>query len=93
MAIKVDVKDNKIELALRKFKRKVKDSGLLLELREREFYTKPSDTKRVKKSKAKLRIKYDKLRRERERKLKGFWTFCIYSLYLFKIKYTITIPW
>ena len=72
MAIKVDVKDNKIELALRKFKRKVKDSGLLLELREREFYTKPSDTKRAKKSKAKLRIKYDKLRRERERKLKGF---------------------
>lgn len=72
MAIKVVVKDNKVEFALKKFKRKVKDSGLLLELREREFYKKPSDVKRKKNTKAKLRIKYDKLRRERERKLKGF---------------------
>ena len=66
MAIKVDVKDNKIEFALRKFKRKVKDSGLLLELREREFYTKPSHTKRVKKSKAKLRAKYEKLKNQED---------------------------
>ncbi|MAG26831.1 30S ribosomal protein S21 [Candidatus Pacearchaeota archaeon] len=70
--IKVVVRDNKIELALKQFKRKVKDSGLLLELREREFYKKPSDIKRVKKSKAKLRIKYDKLRRQREKMLRGF---------------------
>ena len=69
---KVTVKNNKVEHALRILKKKVKDSGMLIELREREFYTKPSHTKRVKKSKAKLRIKYDKLRRERERKLKGF---------------------
>ena len=70
--IKVVVKDNKIELALKRFKRQVKDSGLLLELREREFYKKPSDIKRVKKSKAKLRIKYDKLRRQREKMLRGY---------------------
>ena len=70
--IKVVVRDNKVELALKQFKRKVKDSGLLLELREREFYKKPSDIKRVKKSKAKLRIKYDKLRRQREKMLRGF---------------------
>ena len=70
--IKVVVRDNKIELALKRFKRQVKDSGLLLELREREFYKKPSDIKRVKKSKAKLRIKYDKLRRQREKMLRGF---------------------
>ena len=70
--IKVVVRDNKIELALKQFKRKVKDSGLLLELREREFYKKPSDIKRVKKSKAKLRIKYEKLRRQREKMLRGF---------------------
>ena len=55
-----------------KFKRKVKDSGLLLELREREHYKKLSDIKRVKKSKAKLRIKYDKLRVQREKLLRGF---------------------
>jgi small subunit ribosomal protein S21 len=70
--IKVVVRDNKVELALKQFKRKVKDSGLLLELREREFYKKPSDIKRIKKTKAKLRIKYDKLRRQREKMLRGF---------------------
>tara|TARA_B110001454_G_C12303711_1_gene260610 strand:- start:259 stop:474 length:216 start_codon:yes stop_codon:yes gene_type:complete len=70
--IKVDVKNNNIEFALKRFKRQVKDSGLLLELREREFYKKPSDIKRVKKTKAKLRIKYDKLRVQREKMLRGF---------------------
>jgi small subunit ribosomal protein S21 len=70
--IKVVVKNNSIEYALKQFKRKVKDSGLLLELRERECYKKPSDIKRVKKSKAKLRIKYDKLRNQREKMLRGF---------------------
>ena len=70
--INIVVKNNNIEFALKQFKRKVKDSGLLLELREREFYKKPSDIKRVKKSKAKLRIKYDKLRNQREKMLIGF---------------------
>jgi small subunit ribosomal protein S21 len=70
--IKVVVKNNSIEYALKQFKRKVKDSGLLLELREREHYKKPSDIKRVKKSKAKLRVKYDKLRDQREKMLRGF---------------------
>jgi ribosomal protein S21 len=70
--IKVVVKNNNIEYALKQFKRKVKDSGLLLELREREHYKKLSDIKRVKKSKAKLRIKYDKLRVQREKLLRGF---------------------
>ena len=70
--IKVVVKNNNIEYALKRFKRQVKDSGLLLELREREFYKKPSDIKRVKKTKAKLRIKYDKLRVQREKMLRGF---------------------
>ena len=43
---KVTVKNNKIEHALRILKKKVKDSGMLIELREREFYTKPSVKKR-----------------------------------------------
>ena len=38
----VFVKDDNIEKALRKFKKKVQDSGLLLELRERETYEKPT---------------------------------------------------
>lgn len=38
----VKVKHNNIEFALRLLKRKVKDSGLMVELRERQHYTKPS---------------------------------------------------
>lgn len=39
---KVFVKDGNVEKALRKFKKKVSESGLLLELQKRERYTKPS---------------------------------------------------
>ncbi len=50
--LKVTVRDNKVEHALRILKKKVKDSGLLIELREREFYTKPSVKKRLQKKRA-----------------------------------------
>ena len=52
--LKVTVKDNKVEYALRKLKKKVKDSGIMIELREREFYTKPSVKKREMKKRAKI---------------------------------------
>lgn len=52
--LKVTVKDNKVEYALRKLKKKVKDSGLMIELREREFYTKPSVKKREMRKRAKI---------------------------------------
>ena len=52
--LKVTVKDNKIEYALRKLKKKVKDSGIIIELREREFYTKPSVKKREMKKRARI---------------------------------------
>ena len=42
----VEVKNNNVEKALSEFKRRVKNSGLLKELREREFYLKPSLVKR-----------------------------------------------
>jgi small subunit ribosomal protein S21 len=54
---KVTVKDNKIEHALRLLKKKVKDSGLLIELREREFYTKPSLKKREQRKRARAMYK------------------------------------
>jgi small subunit ribosomal protein S21 len=50
--LKVTVKNNKVEHALRILKKKVKDSGLMIELREREFYTKPSVKKRLQKKRA-----------------------------------------
>ena len=52
--LKVIVKDNKIEYALRKLKKKVKDSGIIIELREREFYTKPSIKKREMRKRARI---------------------------------------
>ena len=52
--LKVTVKDNKIEYALRKLKKKVKDSGIMIEQREREFYTKPSVKKREMRKRARI---------------------------------------
>ena len=51
----VIVKDDNIERALRKFKKKVQDSGLLQELRDRETYEKPTTLRKRKKSAAKNR--------------------------------------
>ena len=62
MAIKVVVKNNNYEKALSIFKRKVKDSNLMYDLREREFYKKPSDIKKEKKSKAKARNYWKKIK-------------------------------
>jgi small subunit ribosomal protein S21 len=52
---KVIVKDGNVEKALRKFKKKVSESGLLLELKDRETYTKPSVKKKLARSMAKKR--------------------------------------
>jgi len=62
MAIKVVVKHNNIEKALSIFKRKVKDSGMIYELREREFYKKPSEIKKEMKNKAKARNHWAKIK-------------------------------
>ena len=53
----VKVKDNNIERALREFKKRVKNSNLLKELREREFYEKKSLKKRRMKKMKALKIK------------------------------------
>ena len=61
--IKVEVrKGQSIEKALSIFKRKVKQSGMMLELRERSYYRKKSDLLREKKKKAILRNKYKVLK-------------------------------
>jgi small subunit ribosomal protein S21 len=51
----VTVRDGNVEKALRKFKKKIQDSGLLVELRERETYEKPTTARKRKKSVAKNR--------------------------------------
>ena len=51
------VQDGNVEKALRKFKKKIQNSGLLLELRERETYQKPTTKRKMKKGAAKSRWK------------------------------------
>ena len=62
MSIKVVVKNNNVEKALSIFKRKVKDSNLMYELREREYYKKPSEIKKEIKNKAKARNYWKKVK-------------------------------
>ena len=56
--LRVEVKNNNVEFALKKFKRMVKDSGLMLDLKNKAYYEKPSKKRREKKNLAKLRNKY-----------------------------------
>ena len=58
------VKDGNVEKALRKFKKKVQESGLLDELRARETYEKPTSKRKRMKGAAKARWR-KKLRDQR----------------------------
>jgi small subunit ribosomal protein S21 len=49
------VHDGNVEKALRKFKKKIQNTGLLLELRDRETYIKPTTRRKTAKSMAKKR--------------------------------------
>ena len=57
MGNKVIVHDGNVERALRKFKKKVANSGILLELRDREHYVKPTTRRKLKAAAAKRRWK------------------------------------
>ena len=52
---KVFVKDDNVERALRKFKKKIAESGKLQDLRDREFYEKPTTARKKAASAAKNR--------------------------------------
>ena len=62
--LRVDVKYNNVEWALKKLKRMVKDSGQILELKKRSYYKKPSAERREKKNLQALRHRYNE---EKER--------------------------
>lgn len=53
----VYVKHDNVEQALRKFRKKIMASGLLQEVRDREFYEKPTALRKRKKGLAKNRWK------------------------------------
>lgn len=52
---RVQVHDGNVEKALRKFKKKITDSGLLQEIRDRQEFVKPTIQRKVAKSQAKQR--------------------------------------
>jgi small subunit ribosomal protein S21 len=56
--LQVKVFNNNVEGALKKLKRKIKDSEMMLELKKRSFYKKPSELKREKRNLARLRQQY-----------------------------------
>jgi small subunit ribosomal protein S21 len=56
--LQVKVYNNNVDGALKIFKRMVKDSGLMLELKNKEYYEKPSKKRREKKNLQRLRYKY-----------------------------------
>ena len=56
--LSVPVYNNNVELALKKLKKKVKDSDLFLELKKRSYFEKPSKIKREQKNLAILRQRY-----------------------------------
>ena len=62
MGLSVPVYHNNVELALKKLKRKIKNSGMMLELKKRTYFEKPSKVKREKKNLAKLRQQYQSIK-------------------------------
>jgi small subunit ribosomal protein S21 len=53
----VEVRDDNVHVALRKFKKKVDDSGKLIDLIARQFYEKPTTERKRKAGAAKSRWK------------------------------------
>lgn len=51
----VEVKDGNLNLALRKFKKMVDDSGKLIEIIEKQFYEKPTEARKRRKGAARAR--------------------------------------
>ena len=68
----VVLKENEnIAQALRRFKKKVEESGVLDELREKEFYIKPTTRRKANKAAAKAR--WNKKLREQQLPKKMYW--------------------
>ena len=64
--LSVTVYNNNVEEALKRLKRKVKNSDIMQELRKKEYYVKPSIIKREKRNLAKLRNHYKTLKEKEQ---------------------------
>ena len=56
--IAVNVFNNNVEFAFKRLKKKVKNYNLMLDLKKKAYYIKPSEEKRHKRNLQKLRYKY-----------------------------------
>ena len=63
--LRVDVRNNNVEWALKKMKRMVKESGMILELKKKSYYKKKSAEKREKKNLQALRHRYNQEKEEK----------------------------
>lgn len=63
----VEVRNNDVNYALRKFKKKVQEDGILQEVRNREYYEKPSLVRKKAKAAARARWLKQKRKQEQER--------------------------
>jgi small subunit ribosomal protein S21 len=62
--LKIEVRNNNVEKALRVMKKKMKRDGVFQELKDRQYYQKPSEVKREKAKQRLVNIKKaQKLRR------------------------------
>lgn len=67
MSIKVEVRNGNLEKALRVLKKKIMKEGLLKEMKQKQYYEKPSD-KRVRKAKE-MRVNFLKNKKKLDRLL------------------------
>jgi len=67
LSIKIEVRNGNLEKAMRVLKKKILKEGLLKEIKQRQYYEKPSE-KRVRKAKE-MRINFLKNKKKREKLL------------------------
>ena len=65
--ITVEVRNGDVQKALRLFKKKVQNEGIIQEYKERQFYVKPSEKKRKAKAAGKARWKKKQEKQQLER--------------------------
>ena len=63
--LQIEVYDGQVEKALRIFKKKVTESNIMLDLRKKSYYEKPSKLRREKRNLSKLRNKYNLQKEEK----------------------------
>jgi small subunit ribosomal protein S21 len=62
--MEVIVRNNNVEKALRVLKKKIKNSGLMTELRDRQHYIKPSEKRRLAKKRGIKRVAKEQAKRD-----------------------------